>query len=264
MFQSFQSFLAFLFALLTVYALIRAFRLESLLDPVRDFWRQIGKAGRVCTTASVVLLAGHAVSKELLRGGGGGASLPDWFVALQYDPADTDGDGMPDCWERWTRTKPLVADSNQDPDGDGVDNFGEFWNQCDPLMADTDGDGYSDKTEIEGRNAGKPWFDPLVRASYDYADPDADTNGVPDRWEGLGYAFGFTDANGDGFPDGLPFPEGGSGCFDGEVVVTIDSSGNQSGFWTRNLSRPPLRVGTFTEQYLSRRPTTPTGVLNIP
>jgi hypothetical protein len=43
-------------------------------------------------------------------------------------------DGIPDCWERWTRTKPLIADANLDPDGDGVDNFGEFWNQCDPLM----------------------------------------------------------------------------------------------------------------------------------
>ena len=220
MFQSFQSFLAFLFALLTVYTLIRAFRLDSLLDPARDFWKRIGKEGRVCVTISVVFLAGHAVSKELLRGGGGNANLPDWFIALQYNPADTDGDGIPDCWERWTRTKPLISDANLDPDGDGVDNFGEFWNQCDPLMKDTDGDGYSDKLEIEGRAAGKTWFNPIVRAVYEYDDPDLNTNDVPDRWEGLGYVYGYTDANNDGLPDGVSFPEYGGGNFEVEVVVS--------------------------------------------
>ena len=220
MFQSFQSFLAFLFALLTVYTLIRAFGLDSLLDPARDFWRRIGKTGRVCATVSVVFLAGHAVSKELLRGGGGNANLPDWFIALQYDTTDTDGDGIPDCWERWTRTKPLIADANLDPDGDGVDNFGEFWNQCDPLMKDTDGDGYPDKLEIEGRAAGKTWFNPIVRAVYEYDDPDVNTNGVPDRWEGLGYVYGYADANDDGLPDGVSFPEYGGGNFDVEVIVS--------------------------------------------
>lgn len=30
------------------------------------------------------------------------------------------------------------------------------------------------------------------------------------------------------------------------------------------VGRPPLRVGTFTQQYLDRRPTTPTGVLDTP
>ena len=51
---------------------------------------------------------------------------------------------------------------------------------------------------------------------------------------------------------------------DGNPVFSIDSSGNISTFWTRNLYRPPLRVGPFTRQYLQRRPTTPTGVLGIP
>ena len=51
---------------------------------------------------------------------------------------------------------------------------------------------------------------------------------------------------------------------DGNPVHPIDSSGNISTFWTRNLTLPPLRVGPFTQQYLQRRPTTPTGVLSIP
>ena len=219
MFQSVQSFLGFLFACFTVYAVIKALNLDHLLDPFRDLWKRLDKAGRVLTTVSVVFFAGYAISKE--RGmRNHEPNLPDWFVALNYNATDTDGDGIPDCWERWTRTNPLVADAEQDRDGDGVDNFGEFWNQCDPLMKDTDGDGYSDKLEIEGKAAGKTWFDPIVRAVYEYNDPDGNTNGVPDRWEGLGYVYGYTDANSDGLPDGVPFPESGNGTFDVEVIVS--------------------------------------------
>jgi hypothetical protein len=50
---------------------------------------------------------------------------------------------------------------------------------------------------------------------------------------------------------------------DRNPVVPVDSSGSQSDFWTRNLSRPPLRVGSFTQQYLERRPATPTGELRF-
>ena len=218
-FQSFQSFLAFLFACLTFYTVAKVFGLDHLFDPLRDLWKRLSKAGRILTTVSVVFLAGYAISKE--RGmRSPEPTLPDWFIALNYNATDTDGDGIPDCWERWTRTNPLVADADQDRDGDGVDNFGEFWNQCDPLMKDTDGDSYSDKLEIEGKAAGKTWFDPIVRATYDYNDPDTNTNGVPDRWEGLGYVFGYADANGDGLPDGVPFPESGNGTFDVEVIVS--------------------------------------------
>ena len=218
-FQSFQSFLAFLFACLTFYTVAKVFGLGHLFDPLRDLWKRLSKVGRVLTTVSVVFLAGYAISKE--RGmRNPEPNLPDWFIALNYNATDTDGDGIPDCWERWTRTNPLVADAEQDRDGDGVDNFGEFWNQCDPLMKDTDGDGYSDKLEIEGKTAGKTWFDPIVRATYDYGDPDINTNGVPDRWEGLGYVYGYADANSDGLPDGVPFPESGNGTFDVEVIVS--------------------------------------------
>jgi hypothetical protein len=133
MYQSFQSFLAFLFACLTFYTVAKVFGLDHLFDPLRDLWKRLSKVGRVLTTVSVVFLAGYAISKE--RGmRNPEPTLPDWFVALNYNATDTDGDGIPDCWERWTRTNPLVADADQDRDGDGVDNFGEFWNQCDPLM----------------------------------------------------------------------------------------------------------------------------------
>ena len=31
-------------------------------------------------------------------------TLPDWFTLAGHDDADADGDGIPDCWERWTGT----------------------------------------------------------------------------------------------------------------------------------------------------------------
>ncbi len=219
MFQIFQSFLAYLFALLTTYVFFRVFHPAFLRKAGRELRRQFGVFGCVFLFCTISLLAGRVVSKGI-RSTPPSQIIPEWFTALGYDPADTDGDGIPDCWERWTRTNRAVADDGLDPDGDGVDNFGEFWNQCDPMMADTDGDGFSDYVEIAGKAVGKTWCDPIVPASFAYDDPDANTNGVPDRWEGTGYIYGFTDANGDGFPDGLTFPEAGGGNFDIEVVVS--------------------------------------------
>lgn len=224
MFQSVQSFLAYLLALLVVYACLRVFRPAFLRDAGRELRRQFGTFGCVFLFCTVSLLAGYAVSKAPLRSPPSPQMIPEWFTALGYDPADTDGDGIPDCWERWTRTNRSEADDGLDPDGDGVDNFGEYWHQCDPMMADTDGDGYSDYVEITGRAVGKTWYDPIVPASYIHDDPDCDTNGVPDRWEGTGYVYGFTDANHDGFPDGLTFPTAGDGNFDIEVSVTTTRS----------------------------------------
>ncbi len=224
MFQSVQSFLAYLLALLVVYACLRVFRPAFLRDAGRELRRQFGTFGCVFLFCTVSLLAGRVVSKNILRSPPSPQMIPEWFTALGYDPADTDGDGIPDCWERWTRTNRSEADDGLDPDGDGVDNFGEYWHQCDPMMADTDGDGYSDYVEIAGKAVGKTWYDPIVPASYIHDDPDCDTNGVPDRWEGTGYVYGFTDANHDGFPDGLTFPTAGDGNFDIEVTVTTTRS----------------------------------------
>ena len=35
---------------------------------------------------------------------GDAPTLPDWFTLAGHDDADADGDGIPDCWERWTGT----------------------------------------------------------------------------------------------------------------------------------------------------------------
>ena len=224
MYADTRTFLALLFAVLTYYMLGKLPGMGFLHRPVLRLWRSSDWAGRCFAAVMVCSLAIHAVSKEPLRGGPGSIALPEWFVSLGYDATDTDSDGIPDCWERWTRTNRQIDDSTLDPDGDGVDNYAEFWHQCDPLLADTYGDGYSDYVEIAGQAVGKTWYDPLVRATYDYEEPDTNANGVPDRWEGTGYVYGFADANGDGLPDGVPFPTAGDGNFDVAVTVTTSRS----------------------------------------
>lgn len=223
MFHSPKSFLAFLLAVLTIYSIVRAFKLSYALVPAIDLWKRLGSFGRVIAIFAIVFLSGYAVSKEMMRASNT-LVLPNWFTVLCYDTTDTDSDGIPDCWERWTRTNPVSIDSSFDSDEDGVNNITEFQNQCDPMLSDTDGDGYSDKIEIEGQVSGKTWFNPIVKAVYDYEELDANTNGVPDRWENSGYVYGYRDVNGDGLPDGVSFPESGDDNFDVEVIVSTTRS----------------------------------------
>lgn len=50
--------------------------------------------------------------------------------------ADTDGDGIPDLWERKYGLNPHdVADASLDPDGDGFDNLAEYQAKTDPTDA---------------------------------------------------------------------------------------------------------------------------------
>ena len=220
---SVQTLLSLTAALLTVYLLFRALRLDSLLDSVRNLVGSFGRGGRILAVVFLVAGAVFSVSKEPLRSSPSPQqpSLPEWFTALGYDPADTDGDGIPDCWERWTRTDRAVADANLDPDGDGVDNFAEFWNQCDPMCADTDGDGIDDATEIAGLAAGVPDLNPLVRATFPAAGTGGNGGGVPDVWQ---YAetnlFAGVDAN--GFPLGCAVLAEGESNYD--VLLTVSSS----------------------------------------
>src|SRR5262245_48863112 len=61
--------------------------------------------------------------------------------------ADSDGDGLPDAWER-TFLGNLASGANSDPDGDGATNIQELAAGSRPNVVDTDGDGYSDGAEI--------------------------------------------------------------------------------------------------------------------
>jgi len=62
---------------------------------------------------------------------------------------DQDGDGIPDCYERWINSDPTnPLDSGLDFDGDGLSNFEEFVLQTHPYNADTDGDNMPDGYEV--------------------------------------------------------------------------------------------------------------------
>lgn len=65
--------------------------------------------------------------------------------------ADSDGDRMPDAWERDHDLNPGSAnDATRDPDRDGLVNQSELSNGSDPNEVDTDGDRYADNIEVDG------------------------------------------------------------------------------------------------------------------
>ena len=118
--------------------------------------------------------------------------IPSWW---NHDSTDTDGDGIPDLWEKWTHGRRDASDDGIDRDGDGLTELEEFQNQTDPRTADTDGDGFDDAFEAgHGMN-------PLVQEDFTPVEPDENQNGFIDLWENEPYLYGFTDTNHNGFDD---------------------------------------------------------------
>jgi hypothetical protein len=79
---------------------------------------------------------------------------------------DSDGDRMPDRWERRNGTLVNVRDPFRDPDKDELRNRGEFQQGTDPRDGDSDDDGLEDGEE--------------VRLDTDPTDPDSDGDGIED------------------------------------------------------------------------------------
>eukprot|EP00825_Cyclidium_porcatum_P033067 TRINITY_DN35164_c0_g1_i1.p1 TRINITY_DN35164_c0_g1~~TRINITY_DN35164_c0_g1_i1.p1 ORF type:complete len:358 (-),score=14.84 TRINITY_DN35164_c0_g1_i1:28-1101(-) len=106
---------------------------------------------------------------------------------------DSDGDGMPDAWERQHGLNPYdFSDANIDLDGDGLTNLEEYVLGTNPRKADTDGDGIPDGFEVA------IYANPLVQDSqmdtqgsgvsnldcYILSDlTDSDRDGIRDGWE---------------------------------------------------------------------------------
>ena len=140
-------------------------------------------------------------------------SDPTSATAQFAPPADTDGDGLPDCWETYYGLNPNnPADVNGDLDYDGYTNLEEYkhgWKPGDPLSPslleplDTDTDGMPDYWEIQyGLNPGNASdaggdLDGDEHANLEEyrkgTDPtnpnspgkivDTDGDGMPDAWE---------------------------------------------------------------------------------
>ena len=154
--------------------------------------------------------------------------------------SDTDGDGTPDWGD-------LDSDDDGLPDvveagGDDVDGNGA----CDG--GDADDDGWPDVTDplvsIGGGIVGTPWAQPDADTDGlpDWQDPDADGDGVDDETEGW-------DGDGDGAPDVTPtgvdvLPTKGNGWDDGWEIawesggpgglvwIVTDTDGDHTPNWT--------------------------------
>jgi len=152
----------------------------------------------------------------------GGKCQIDAVMAETHLP-DSEGDGLPDDWERKFGLDPLLATGldgpNSDRDGDSLNNKEEYENNTDPTNADTDGDGLLDGWEInnelqplmaQGQDGadGDPDHD-MVPNFLEYAnrsnphDSDTDRDGLPDYWE-ISHCLNPDDPNGENGPDGDP------------------------------------------------------------
>lgn len=83
-------------------------------------------AGTTTTTGSRSGKAGLIDSEE--DNGCEGFSGLDVYTAIRPAGYDTDGDGMPDWWEKAKGLNPDIADNNEDPDGDGYTNLEDYLN----------------------------------------------------------------------------------------------------------------------------------------
>jgi len=108
--------------------------------------------------------------------------------------SDSDGDIMPDWWEKMHSLNPKANDSWDDKDSDGFANLDEYIYNTNPEVGDTDKDGVPD------------WKDHAM--VYNGKAIDRDSDGIGDWWEK--YYFGAVDAcDPNANPDGPWDPENG-------------------------------------------------------
>jgi hypothetical protein len=89
------------------------------------------------------------------------------FAPSALAARDSDGDGMPNRWERSHGLAVHKANAGGNPDRDGLSNLREYKNGSHPKKEDTDRDGIDDGNEVEDFES-------------DPSDPDEDNDGRED------------------------------------------------------------------------------------
>src|SRR3954447_10121066 len=159
----------------------------------------VRRAPRLRGAAPVAVVHGGGGTVTL---GGRSITLPHRTAPLATKSTDSDGDGMPDLWERRYGLDPDdAADATEDTDGDGLDNRTELRTRTAPTRADSDRNGVSD------------------------GDEDTDHDGLRNAIEiEAGADPALADSNGDGVADGLDDPDG-----DGAANLEEQAAGTDPG-----------------------------------
>lgn len=152
----------------------------------------------------------------------------------QFGLVDSDGDGMPDWYEKRYDLNYQVNDANEDPDSDGLTNLQEYQKGTLPKNSDTDGDGLKDGVET-----GTGVWVSATNTGTDPFNPDTDGDGLVDGVEthtGI-----FVSASNTGTNPLVKDTDGDSYDDYGEVISGSDpnlaSSIPNPGNWVQELTR---------------------------
>jgi hypothetical protein len=170
------------------------FPVQATVRSAQDWWIYDRTTGEMSDNY------GQNPTLWVASGDSDGDGLPDWFeraVGLSFQNTDWDGDGLPDGWEVLHGTNPFIPDADADPDSDGLNNLEEMQHGTEPRKGDTDGDGLSDYVEVA---YGLDPLNPLL---------DSDGDGLSDVEEiQLGTSPILADTDGDGIDDALELAYG--------------------------------------------------------